>query len=267
MRGFGSYLNVDSVIHRLHPGVKLSALLILVSAILLFPSIYVVLLSSALFLLPYRLAHIPGAHGLKLLQRILPLLLIVFLIRLLLVPGAGEALWEFFFIRISRESLADSLLGTFRLLALVLLFALFARTTSQNELAYGIEALSRPLEKLKIPAGEFSLVMIIAFRFLPLTSIESERLIRAQSARGANFDAMRGGLFSRARAFLPVLIPLFVATLKRCETMATAIEARCYQGGAGRSRLIRYHLARRDLWALLLTVMYIGAGFFLVLYV
>jgi energy-coupling factor transport system permease protein len=126
-----------------------------------------------------------------------------------------------------------------RFVVLIMGVSLFSFSTRTTELTHGVEHLLRPLQQIGLPAHEFALTVVIALRFIPLLALEAERIAKAQASRGADYGGGRMNVLKRARRLLPLLIPLFVAALRRAETLALAMEARCYTGGRGRTHLIR----------------------------
>jgi energy-coupling factor transport system permease protein len=160
---------------------------------------------------------------------------------------------------IDKAGLLTGVFFAIRIVLLVIGTSLLTLTTSPVRLADGLERLMRPLEVVRFPAGEVAMMLTVALRFIPTTAEEAEKIVVAQVARGARFD--RGGLLTRAQAYIPVLIPLFVNLFRRADELATAMEARCYRGGSGRTRLVDSVLTMAD-WAVLAagTVVMVAAG-------
>jgi energy-coupling factor transport system permease protein len=177
-------------------------------------------------------------------------------------------LWQWRWIAITSMDMSAAAVSLVRFVALILGLSLFSFSTSTTELAHGTERLLRPLQRLGLPAHECSLMLVIALRFVPLLALEAERIAKAQASRGADGGRGRSGRgkmnpqavnpFKRARRMLPLLVPLFVIALRRAETLALAMEARCYTGGKGRTHLIRLEARWSDGLAILLVAILVA---------
>jgi len=220
-------------VHRLDPRCKILSVMVLLTGIFLasHPSVFAAwgcLLAAlaALSNLPFRLV----------LRSAKPVLILVFFTAIIHVFFTdGTPVVEFGFVSITREGIVAAVYMGLRLLFLVLFASFLTLTTKPMELADGLERLFSPLARWGFPAHELAMMMTIALRFIPTLLDETDRIMKAQLARGAAFD--RGNLWKRLKAFLPVLIPLFVIVFQRAEDLATAMEARCYRGGEGRTRM------------------------------
>ncbi len=246
----GQYLPVGSAIHRLDPRAKLLAFLALIAAIT-FTGTYLgnlVLLLAVLLLLV--LARVPLAYGLSGLKPALPFILVLALLQLIFSPVAAVSSPQLFALgplTVTVESVRLVIVGIFRFVELYLLVSLLTLTTTTTEIAHGQESLLSPLARIGLPVHEFSLMMTIALRFVPLLADEAERLTRAQWSRGANFaTGSRWRFIEQTRRMIPLLVPLFIAALQRAEELIVAMEARGYLGGRGRTRLVELHAAARD---------------------
>ena len=245
---FGQYVPSDSPVHRLDPRCKIIAVLVLLTGVFLAKhpavfSVWGVLLAclTAGARLPFRLV----------LRSAKPvLILVLFTASIHIFFTSGTPLVSLGIVTISREGLILAAYMGLRLLFLVLFASFLTLTTRPMELADGLERLFSPFARFGFPAHELAMMMTIALRFIPTLLDETDRIMKAQLARGASFD--RGGLWKRLKAFLPVLIPLFVIVFQRAEDLAVAMEARCYRGGAGRTRMSPLAWKGTDTAALLL---------------
>ncbi len=239
----GQYFPGNSVIHRLDSRVKL-VLDILFLVILFTAQSYTGLLLGMLFMtLCYVLARIKLVMILKSVKPILPLMIFTGILNLFFVKGETPLFkWEF--IEIYPEGVNTALFMLIRVLTLIIGMSLLTYTTSPIMLTDAIERLLSPLKKIRVPVHELSMMMTIALRFIPTLVEETDKIMSAQKARGAEMDT--GGLIKKAKSLIPVLIPLFVSAFKRANELATAMECRCYHGGEGRTRLKVMRTAPRD---------------------
>jgi energy-coupling factor transport system permease protein len=253
----GQYLPVDSLIHRLDPRAKLVAFLALLVAVT-FTGSYLgnaVLLVVALLLI--AVARIPLSYALSGLRPALPFILILALLQLFTLPvGAGSpVLFSLGLLTLTVESVRLVALGILRFVELILLVSVLTLTTTTTELAHGQESLLAPLARLRLPVHEFSLTTTIALRFVPIIAQETERLMKAQVSRGADFGGSRRLRFiEQTRKLIPLFVPLFIAALERAEELIVAMEARGYLGGKGRTRFVELHARARDLVAVLIAL-------------
>lgn len=251
----GQYFPGDSFLHRLDPRTKILGVIFLSVGIFL-PKAWPGYALVALFCVTcVLLAQIPVKFILRGLKPILIFLAISVLFNMFLTPG--EVLYRLGSWTITREGVILSLVAAFRLILLVVTASLLTLTTSPIRLTDGFERLLRPLSPIGVPAHELALMMTIALRFIPTLTEEADRIMRAQAARGADFQS--GSLVSRVRGLIPVMVPLFVAAFRRADELATAMEARGYRGGQGRTKMIELHFGGKDyltlvLMALLLAV-------------
>ncbi len=239
----GQYFPGNSVIHRLDSRVKL-VLDILYLVILFTAQSYTGLLLGMLFMVMcYMLARIKLVMILKSVKPILPLMIFTGILNLFFVKGETPLFkWEF--IEIYPEGVNTALFMLIRVITLIVGMSLLTYTTSPIMLTDAIERLLSPLKKIHVPVHELSMMMTIALRFIPTLVEETDKIMSAQKARGAEMDT--GGLVKKAKSLIPVLIPLFVSAFKRANELATAMECRCYHGGEGRTRLRVMHTAPRD---------------------
>ena len=239
----GQYFPGNSVIHRLDSRVKL-VLVILYLVILFTAQSYTGLLLGLLFMvICYMLARIKLIMILKSVKPILPLMIFTGVLNLFFIKGETP-LFQWQFISIYPEGVDTALFMLIRVLTLIIGMSLLTYTTSPIMLTDAIERLLSPLKKIHVPVHELSMMMTIALRFIPTLVEETDKIMSAQKARGAEMDT--GGLIKKAKSLIPVLIPLFVSAFKRANELATAMECRCYHGGEGRTRLKVMHTAPRD---------------------
>ena len=246
----GQYFPGESVIHRLVPRVKI---------ILTFS--YIILLFAAKGIVGYTimlavLCTVVGISGIKVrvvLRSMKPLLFIIAFTAILnMFYTPGEELWRFWIFRITREGIETAVFMALRIAMLIAgTFVLLTYTTSPIMLTDGIESLLRPLQKLHLPVHELAMMMTIALRFIPTLIEETDKIISAQKARGADFET--GNLLQRAKALVPILVPLFVSAFRRADELAIAMECRCYRGGESRTRLKELRMTRLDYGALACT--------------
>ena len=239
----GQYFPGSSVIHRLDSRVKL-VLDILYLVILFTAQSYTGLLLGLLFMvICYMLARIKLIMILKSVKPILPLMIFTGVLNLFFIKGETP-LFQWQFISIYPEGVDTALFMLIRVLTLIIGMSLLTYTTSPIMLTDAIERLLSPLKKIHVPVHELSMMMTIALRFIPTLVEETDKIMSAQKARGAEMDT--GGLIKTAKSLIPVLIPLFVSAFKRANELATAMECRCYHGGEGRTRLKVMRTAPRD---------------------
>lgn len=254
----GQYFPGNSVIHRLDSRVKL-VLDILYLVILFTAQSYTGLLLGMLFMVMcYMLARIKLVMILKSVKPILPLMIFTGILNLFFVKGETPLFkWEF--IEIYPEGVNTALFMLIRVITLIVGMSLLTYTTSPIMLTDAIERLLSPLKKIHVPVHELSMMMTIALRFIPTLVEETDKIMSAQKARGADFDS--GNLFQRAKALLPILVPLFVSAFRRADELAVAMESRCYHGGEGRTRLRQLKYRRNDAAVILLfLVLTAGVG-------
>jgi energy-coupling factor transport system permease protein len=201
------------------------------------------------------ISNIPWRYILKSLRPILILVAITLLLNMLLTPG--KPLVSLGPAKITREGISFGIVASMRLLLLVMIASLLTLTTTPVNLTEGVERLLAPGKAIGIPAHELAMMMTIALRFIPTLIEETDKIIKAQQCRGADFES--GSLVARARNLVPLLVPLFISSFRRADELATAMEARCYRGGEGRTRLRELKLTSMDYMAMLL-----AAGFLVI---
>lgn len=254
----GQYLPTGSVVHSLDPRTKLIGIGLLILSIITISSVGGLLALLVVIIGLVLLARVPLGFAMGGLRPALPILIIIAILQLLFGWGSSTnldcpSLWSFWLIKINGCSILSVLGMILRLVTLILLTGMLTMTSTISELTHGIEKLLRPLQKIGFPSHELAMVFTIALRFVPTLAEELEKLLKAQVARGADIR-LGANPIQRIRHFLPVLIPLFLTTLRRGELLIEAMEARGYTGGQGRSHYIQLQLTAQDGLALLLVI-------------
>ena len=250
----GQYFPGNTVIHRLDPRTKL-----------LFTVLYIVALFSAkggvsyavLFAVLCASIAVSRIHPRNILRGMKPILFIIVLTAVLnIFYTPGDPIWQWKFLKITVEGLWAAFFMVLRISFLITCTFLLTYTTSPIMLTDGLEKLLGPLKKVRVPVHELSMMMSIALRFIPTLIEETDKIMSAQKARGADFDT--GNLFQKAKALVPLLVPLFISAFRRADELATAMECRCYHGGEGRTRLRQLRFQGADIAALILGVALVG---------
>lgn len=249
----GQYIPRESAVHHLDPRTKIAAVTLLMVAIFVVRDFTGYALLTAFLLAVIGASQIPLGYVLRGLRPILFLLLLTVILNMFFSGVRdGTVVFRLGPLVATREGIMRALFIGYRLIALVAVTSLLTFTTSPVELTDGIERILRPFRRVGVPAHELAMMMTIALRFIPTLLEETEKIMKAQMARGAVFD--RGGALRRARALVPVLVPLFVSAFRRADELALAMEARCYRGGEQRTRMKELRFARRDRVALVVAV-------------
>ena len=237
----GQYFPGNSVIHHLDPRTKLIMLVVYIVALFMAVSWVSYGLMAAFLLVVIKISTIPPKSIVRGMKPLILILVFTGVLNLFFTEGE-HILVEFLGITIYRESLSRAIFMVFRILMLISGTFLLTYTTSPISLTDGLESLMAPLKVIKVPVHELSMMMCIALRFIPTLIEETDKIMCAQKARGADFE--NGSLMERAKALIPILVPLFISAFRRADELATAMECRCYQGGEGRTKmkLLRYRL-------------------------
>ena len=251
----GQYFPGDSIIHRLDPRFKI--IITLIYIVMLFSGgNYVCLAIGAVYTFgAIFLSRIPFKMFVKSVKPLMPFLLIMAVINLFFM-SSGEVLWQWRFIKVTSEGINASVFMVIRIVLLIMGTSLLTYTTSPVTLTDAIERLLSPLRKVKFPVHELAMMMSIALRFIPTLIEETDKIMAAQKARGAEIDT--GSFTTRARNLISILVPLFISAFRRADELATAMECRCYHGGEGRTRLRQLKSAPRDYFALAVTVLFLA---------
>jgi len=230
----GQYIPGKSLLHRADPRTKMIWIIVLMVAVFATNNIYCYIMMIALTGIILAISEVPVSYTLRGIKPLLIILIITFIVNIFTYPGT-KVLLNIGVLKVTLEGVVQSIIVAIRLSLIVVLGSILTLTTTPIALTDGLESLFKPLKKLKVPVHEMSMMMSIALRFIPTLMEETDRIIKAQASRGADFDT--GNLLERAKSFIPVLIPLFVSAFKRAEDLATAMESRCYRGGEGRTRM------------------------------
>jgi energy-coupling factor transport system permease protein len=247
----GQYFPGESVVHRLDPRVKITLTFILIICLFVTDNFLGYGLCALFIGIALVLSRVPVRYVFKGLRPLLVILLLTIFINMFMVKG--EVLYSIGPLEVTREGMTQAARMASRLVMLVMGASLLTLTTSPISLTDGIENLLNPLRRFGVPAHELAMMMTIALRFIPTLLDETDRIMKAQMARGADFET--GNLLKRARNLVPLLVPLFISAFRRADELALAMEARCYRGGKNRTRMKVLRMEYRDYFAL-----FIGAG-------
>ena len=239
----GQYFPGQSVIHRLDPRTKLTMLVVYIVALFLAEGWVSYGLVFLFLVVVIRLSTIPLKSILRGMKPLVMILIFTGVLNLFFTQD-GEVLVKFWVLTVTSGGLSRALMMMARILMLISGTFLLTYTTSPIALTDGLEALMNPLKKVGVPVHELSMMMCIALRFIPTLIEETDKIMSAQKARGADFES--GSLTDRAKALIPILVPLFISAFRRADELATAMECRCYQGGEGRTKMKQLHYHRED---------------------
>ena len=254
---FGQYCEGNSFLHRLDPRWKIIFALIYIVALFLAKNIFAFGLVALSIVLLWALSGIRASILVKGLKPLLFIIAFTAIINIFWLKGETPLLPESWFFQIYLEGIINAVLIVLRVMVLVTgTSILLTYTTTPIALTDGIEQLLAPLAKIKIPVHEFSMMMTIALRFIPTLIEETDKIMCAQKARGSDFS--QGSLTRRAKALIPILVPLFISAFRRAEELATAMECRCYTGGEGRTRMNVLHSTWRDIVMLLILCVFVA---------
>ena len=236
----GQYFPGNSIIHRLDPRTKLIMLIVYIVALFMASGWVAYALLFVFLVWVIKVSTIPPKSIIKGMKPLVMILVFTGILNLFFTKE-GEILVDIGFITIYSGGLSRALMMVVRILMLITCTFLLTYTTSPIALTDGLEALLNPLKKIGVPVHELSMMMCIALRFIPTLIEETDKIMCAQKARGADFE--NGSLMDRAKALIPILVPLFISAFRRADELATAMECRCYQGGEGRTKMkmLRYH--------------------------
>lgn len=240
----GQYIPGDSFVHKLDPRVKILISIVYIIDLFIINSfrgyIFIVLFTF----LAIIISKVKFVYIYKGLKPILILALITAILNIFMTTGANPPLFKWKFISVYSEGLILAAFMVIRLVFLIVGTSLLTLTTSPIELTDGIEKLLNPMKKIGVPAHELAMMMTIALRFIPTLMDETDKIMKAQMARGADFES--GNLIHRAKSLIPILVPLFISSFRRADELAMAMEARCYRGGEGRTRMKQLRLTNKD---------------------
>lgn len=253
---FGQYYPTGSVVHRMDPRMKLLLTIMFVVAIFFVNTYFGFMLTAAVLILIILIAKLPMLSVLKSVRAIIFIVIFAAVINLFMIRN-GEVLWSWKALQITDQGVHTTIKMTLRLFLLISGASLLTLTTTPVEIADGTESLIKPLALIKVPVHDIAMIMSIALRFIPTLFEETQKIISAQKARGASFDT--GGLIARAKALLPVLIPLFVNSFRRADELAFAMDARCYNATEKRTKMKVMRFGAADFVAFFLIAAYFVA--------
>ena len=247
----GQYYQGESLIHKLDPRMKVVGVLVYLISLFCFRYVIGFLVAGLFFVLVLKLSRVPFRYVIKGLKPILFLLLFTAALNLLWTPG--ETIWRFGILNLTKEGIYKCVFMALRLILLIIGSSLLTLTTTPNQLTDAMEHLLGPLKRFGAPVHEVAMMMSIALRFIPILLEETDKIMKAQMARGADFET--GNIIRRAKAMIPLLVPLFVNAFRRADELATAMEARCYNGGNNRTKMKETHMTKVDLGASIVFVL------------
>ena len=249
----GQFFPGYSPFHKMDPRTKIILAVLFIVAVFLANNPTSFIFLTVCTLVSVGISKISFSVVFKGIKPIVLILIITAVINILMITGEGEPLLSFWIINIYLEGIIRALFMVFRVIILIIgTSLLLTYTTSPISLTDGLESLLSPLKKIKVPVHVFAMMMSIALRFIPTLVEETEKIMNAQKSRGADFSS--GGLIKRAKALIPLLIPLFVSSFKRAEELATAMECRCYRGDKNRTKLVKLTYKFRDFAAMIVFV-------------
>ncbi len=249
----GQYYQTDSVIHRLDPRVKLVGTIVFIVSLFLDSSIWLYLCATVFLAAVIKMSHVPLKFIIKGLKAIVILLMFSAVFNLFLTKG--EVVFSIWKIQITKEGIKTAIYMVVRLIYLIMGSSLMTLTTTPNNLTDGMEKGLGFLKVIKVPVHEIAMIMSIALRFIPILIEETDKIMKAQMARGADFES--GNIIKKAKAMVPILVPLFISAFRRANELAMAMEARCYHGSEGRTKMKPLKYKRRDIYAYLALFSYL----------
>ena len=261
----GQFFPGFSVIHKLDPRTKIILSVLFIVAIFVANNVAAFLLLTLAVIVTIALSRISFKVIFKGIKPIIFILIFTAFLNLFLTTGEGEPLVQFWVIKIYKEGIVRAFFMAYRVILLIIgTSILLTYTTSPIALTDGLESLLSPLKAIKVPVHLFAMMMSIALRFIPTLVEETEKIMNAQKSRGADFSS--GGLVKRAKALIPILIPLFVSSFKRADELATAMECRCYRGDKNRTKMVKLTFKARDFVFLLLALVLLAGTVLLRIY-
>lgn len=245
----GQYFPTDSVIHRLDPRVKLILMLFYLVITFITFNYFALGLVAVCILMIVLLSNVPLKMYLKSLKVVIIIVVITSVLNLFY--GTGDPIFQWHFIKVTWGGIHNAIFVCVRIICLLLLSSALTFTTSPTDLTDALERLMKPLKIFHVKVHEIAMMMTIALRFVPTLLEETDKIMAAQKARGADMES--GNFLNRIKALVPVLVPLFVSAFRRAYELATAMECRCYQGGEGRTRMKQLHIQKRDVISLIVS--------------
>ena len=253
----GQYVKGDSILHRLDPRTKIFGMLAIMVALFVVNQWFGLVYAGVVVMAILLASKVPLKFYFRGIRPLLFILVFTALIQIFFTPGT--VLWQWKFLHITTEGIRMAVFLCVRLILLVMTTSVLTLTTTPIVLTDAVENLLSPFKRIGVPAHELAMMMTIALRFIPTLIDETDKIMKAQAARGASFA--EGGLMDRARALLPILVPLFLSAINRANELAMAMEARCYHGGEGRTRLheLRYETRDRVAGIVLVAILVVAA--------
>ena len=252
----GQYYPADSPLHKMDPRVKLFATVIYVIALFCFKGLVGLALITAFLYAVIKISKVPFKFMTKGLKAIVVLVVITSVFNLFATPG-DIVFWKWKSLQVTDAGIIQAVLMTIRLIYLILGTSLMTLTTTPNQLTNGLETALAPLNKINVPVHSIAMMMSIALRFIPILIEETDKIMKAQMARGADFE--KGNLLEKAKNMIPLLVPLFVSAFRRAEDLAMAMEARCYNGGEGRTKMKPLRYQANDYKAYVMVLLFLAA--------
>ncbi|MEM1486279.1 energy-coupling factor transporter transmembrane component T [Oscillospiraceae bacterium PP1C4] len=240
----GQYFPGKSVIHKLDPRMKIVLTMAYIVELFIASNPIGLLVGIGFLILAYGISKIPPFMILKSLKPVVPIIIFTSVLNMFFIEG--DVLLQLWKIQITMQGVTTAIVMSVRIICLIAGTSLLTYTTSPIALTDGIERLFAPLKRFNLPVHELAMMMTIALRFIPTLIEETDKIMSAQKARGADLET--GGLMQRARALIPILIPLFVSAFRRADELALAMECRCYRGGEGRTRMKQLKIKPRDIY-------------------
>ncbi len=250
----GQYYPGDSWVHRLDARTKIIATLLYLIELFVVNNFYGFLITAAVLFTVIAISKVPLKFIFRGLTAVFLIIAFTFVLNLFMVDG--RVLWHWKFLTITYEGLSRAFFMAVRLVLIIIGSSIMTLTTKPVELTDGLEKLLSPFSKIGLPSHEIALMMTIALRFIPTLMEETDKIIKAQQARGADFES--GNLFQRAKSLIPILVPLFVSSFRIAQDLALAMEARCYHGGPGRTRMNEIRFDRGDAVAAVLMLLFLA---------
>ncbi|HKM21068.1 MAG TPA: energy-coupling factor transporter transmembrane component T [Lachnospiraceae bacterium] len=251
----GQYYPTESTLHKMDPRVKLVGTLAFIISLFLFDNVIGYLVATVFLIVIIKLSKVPFSFMVKGLKAIVILMLITVVFNLFLTPG--DELVSFWKFTITKQGLRTAVFMAIRLTYLIVGSSVMTLTTTPNNLTDGMEKLLNPLRVIKVPVHEVAMMMSIALSFIPILLEETDKIMKAQMARGADFES--GNLIKKAKSLIPLLVPLFISAFRRANELAMAMEARCYRGGDGRTKMKPLLYKKADYIAYVCLVVYLAA--------
>ena len=250
----GQYYRADSIIHKLDPRTKIMGTILFIISLFIGRSLPAYIAAVLLLGLVIKISTVPFSFMVRGLKAVFLFFFFSVVINMFFIPGT--VILDFGFADISREGLQTAVLMAVRLVFLILGSSLMTLTTTPNQLTDGMEKLLSPLKRIRVPVHEIAMMMSIALRFIPILTEELDKIMKAQMARGAEYD--QGNLLNKMKSLVPILVPLFLSSVRRANDLAMAMESRCYRGGEGRTKMKPLVYEKRDYISYIVVYLYLA---------